>query len=258
MSIAVRLPEHTAGARRRFISDLRAVAGTGARALYMPSGGEGTTTVDAAVSTRVWTHGTAVANRITRLGKGFALSFNGTTDYISAPDAADITFGTGAADTVFSGFVVANVTDSAAARVFFSKSNTGEGEYIYQVGATDLSLAFLQDNSAAVNAFRQADAAITQGSWTTHGFSYDATGGATAANGIVIYQNGAAFASTATNNAGYVSMEDKAAVLEIGSSTAHTLSFFLGSIALVLIVAANLSAAQQFQLNQLSKRFYGI
>ncbi len=258
MSVAVRLPEHVAGGRRRFISDLRQIAGTGARALYMPSGGEGTTAVDGAVSTRVWTHGTVLGTRISKLGKGFALSFNGTTDYISAPDAADLSFGTGAADTVFSGFVVANVTDTAAARVFFSKSNAANAEYLFNVSAADLSNIFLQDNSAAVNALRASDAAVTQASWTTQGFSYDATGGATAANGITIYQNGTAFASTATNNAAYVAMEDLAAVLEIGSVTAHTASFFAGSIALVLITAANLSAGQHFQLNQLSRRFFGI
>ncbi len=261
MSIAVRLPEHTAGARRRFISDLKnVVGGANAKVLYMPSGGEGTTPVDGAVSTRVWTHATALGSRITKLGNGFALSFNGTSDYLSTPDANDLSFGNGAADSVMSIFSVVNVTDTAAARVVIAKETTApDTEWVFRVGATDLEVLLISDPSAAVSAFRASDAAITQGSWTTLATSYDATGGATAANGMTHYLAGALVASTATNNASYVAMENGAGGTLIGAEVSATpANFFSGSIALVMVVAANLSASQHFQLNRLARKFFQI
>ncbi len=263
MSIAVRLPEHVAGGRRRFISDLKSVAGAGtARVLYMPSYGEGTTTVDGAVATRVWTHANTPVGRLSALGKGVALSFNGTSDMMSTPDANDVSFGTGAADTPpFSFFAVVKVTDTAAARVIIAKDdNAGAArEWSIFVGATDLDTFQIFDQSAAVSAARNSDAAVAQGSWATLSGSYSvATGGATAANDITLYQNGAVVASTATNNAAYVAMENLGMTCTIGSSQATPSAWFAGSIALVLLVGANLSAGQHFQLNQLSRRFFGI
>lgn len=231
----------TPSPRARYIRDICDIFGGRAnvRAFYLPSPNEGAVVADAVVPGRLWTHGNTPAGRITRKGNGAVLSFNGTSDYITAPDAADLSFGNGAADSAFSIFAVANVTDTAAARDIFTKEDFGgtQEEYTFAVSATDLLSFTLVDQSAAVRPRRDSDAAITQGSWATFGGSYDGGGGATAANGMALYQNGAVIASTATNNAAYVAMENLTAPAEIGSQNAHTASFFAGSMGPLLLLA---------------------
>lgn len=262
MSIAVRLPEHVAGSRRRFISDLKNVAGgANVKVLYMPSYGEGTTTVDGAVATRVWTHVNTPVGRLSALGKGVALSFNGTSDSMSTPDANDVSFGNSAVDTPLSFFFVVKVTDTAAGRIILSKDDAAGSarEWSLYVSATDFGTINIMDQSAGVIPSRITDATVIQGSWASLSGSYSAaTGGATAANDMTIYQNGAVVASTAANQAAYVAMENLGQVCMIGASQAIPSAWFAGSIALVLLVGANLTASQHFQLNQLSKRFFGI
>ncbi len=162
MSIAVRLPEHVAGARRRFISDLKSVAGAGtARVLYMPSYGEGTTAVDGAVATRVWTHANTPVGRLSGLGRGVALSFNGTSDFLTCPDAADMSFTTGGMGI----FAVVNVTNTAAQRNIIAKFDvTGTiREWSYAVSATDFGETRLYLESTDHPSFRTTDAAVTMG-----------------------------------------------------------------------------------------------
>ncbi len=255
MSIAVRLPEHVAGGRRRFISSLKSVAGTGVRALYIPSGGEGATAVDGAVSTRVWTHGTSTAGRLSKLGQGVALSFNGTTDYLDTPDAVDMTF---IEPQTFSFFAVFRMSSLVAQAILLSKyADAASGEYFIDTLSGAVRL-LVRDASAVVVATRTIDVALAATTWYTVGISYDGTGGASAMNGVTIYVNGAAVASTVANNAAYVATEDLTSLPTIGAFTAHTAGFWAGSLAMEMVVAANLTAGQQFQLSQLSKRFFGI
>lgn len=246
--------------RRRYVNNVAdAVGRSNVRAFYLPSPTEGLTAVDQMVASRVWTHGATPTGRLSKLGNGTALSFNGTSDYITAPDAADLSFGNGSVDTPWSVFAMCNVTDSAAARMILSKYNTANFEYNFQITAADLPQALVQNGAAF--AFRPADAAPAQGVWQSYGSSYNQSpGGATAANGITLYVNGAVIASTANNTAAgaYVAMSDLGAALEVGSSTAHTANFFLGSMAMVLLVGALLTTAQYAQLTQLSRSFYGV
>lgn len=238
--------------RRRFINEVAGIVGlSNVRAFYLPAPNEGLAVPDAVVAGRVWTHGATPTGRLTPRGKATVLSFNGTSDYLSTPDAADLSFGTGAADAAFSVFSVQNITDTAAARQILSKYNTVDTEYRFGPFSTDAQLFAVYDNSVPANCFVLSNAALTQGAWSSLGGSYDGRGSG-AGTGMAIYENGAVVASTVTNNSGgtYVAMEDKAGVLEIGSHTAHTAAFFSGSIALVLLVAGNLSAAQHAQLHQ--------
>ncbi len=258
MSIAVNTDLYAAaGARRRFISNLKSVAGTGVRVLYMPSYGEGATAVDGAVSTRVWTHANTPVGRLSKLGNGVALSFNGTSDLLTTPDAADLTFIEPAPMSIFA---VVNVTDTAAARVIVAKDdNAGAArEWSFSVGATDLLTLATFDQSTGIGASKATDAAITQGAWSSMSVSYSGIGGATAADGMTVYQNAVAPAQTSTNNASYVAMEDLGQGGKIGASQATPAAFFAGSMALVMVWAGNGSTGQQFQLHQLSKRFFGI
>lgn len=163
-------------------------------------------------------------------GWGTAPSFQGIAPILTmaastaeeAEGAADDAFWTpisGGVDVAFSVGAWVNVTDSAAFRVILSKWDDGasnEREWLFGISATDALELHLADQSAGVTCKRASDAAITQGSWVFLVATYDGGAGATAANGIKLYQNAALLASTATNNAAYVNMEDLTQVLGVG------------------------------------------
>ena len=61
-----------------------------------------------------------------------------------------------------------------------------------------------------------SDSAISTG-WHLFSCTYDGTGGATAANGVILYVDGAVVNSTGTNNANYTAMQNDAEEVRIGS-----------------------------------------
>ncbi len=258
---SVVLMDSAAQQRRRFV---RAVAGVGGdvRALYLPSMNEGLVAPDAAVAGMNWTHATPIGNRLSRLGKGAALTLNGTTDYLSTPDRASLSFGNGTTDTAFNIFALLNVTDTAAPRAVVGKDDAaGAGrEWRLTVNATDQGILLLSDQSVPAVPFRTTDAAVVQGSWRSLGISYTGAGGAAAMDGVAFYQNGLVIASTTTNDLAYVAMEDLNIATMIGASlTAGVPSaFFAGQIAMVMVWAGAAGAAKQGSLTQLARSFFGV
>ncbi len=253
------LMDTAAQARRRFIGNATdAVGRANTRLLWTPSPTEGLTQLDGGPVARTWTHATSPNGRVFPLGRGYGMTFNGTTDCLSTPDAADLTF---IEPAPMSLFAVCNITDTAAVRTLFGKDNptATQREYVWSVqAATDFMAFQTSDQSLAININRSSDAAITMGAWTTQAATYSGLGGATAMNGALLYQNGALFASTATNNASYVAMEDLGAVGGIGANNGMASNFFQGSLALILLVATTLSAGQVLQLNQLARSYFGV
>lgn len=248
-----------ADARGRFVASLRALLGE-TRLLWLPRAGDGLATVSESDARRVVTHAATPQGRLAPLGRGLALSFNGTTDRATVPDADALSFGTGTADSAFSVVVVANVTDTAALRALVCKWNDAsvKREWIFYVLTTDLLQFQVRDESAVVSPVRVSDAAITQGSWRVFGATYSGAGGATAADGITLYEHGVVKASTATNNASYVAMENTAGDLEIGAFAAGASGPFSGSLALVAVVAKALTAADHAAISAHCRTYFGI
>ena len=232
------------------------------RLLWMPQPND--TTVVRSFETwpgRVGTPDGDVSARISRLGHGVQQSFSSAgTQFISFPDTDNLSFGNGTTDQAFSVVALVNVTDTAAARAILSKwvAATVNREWLWTIDAVDTMSLILRDESAGVNCARVSDAVVTQASWRLFGATYDGTGGATAANGMTLYQDGAAIASTATNNAAYVAMEPLAGVCEVGAINAHTASLYDGSAALVAVCQKNMSASDHASAATLMRRFYGV
>lgn len=244
--------------RTRYARGVFAIVGQqNVRILWVPSDSEALVHQDLAVATRLWTHATSPRGRIKRVGALWGLDFNGTSDYLSTPDADDLSFGNGTVDSPFSVFAAFNVTDTAASRQILSKHETGATEWRWNIASTDQNLLVVTDNSVPAQAFRQTDAAITQGSWVTLAATYSAaTGGATAANDMTMYQNGVSVASTATNSGTYVAEESLTSAVLLGAIVPSApSSFFSGSMAAVLLVAGALTADQNLQLHNLSRSF---
>ncbi len=108
---------------------------------------------------------------------------------------------------------------AAAARMAFCKYGGAVEEYqvfaLLDVGLVRVQFS-LTDTSAGVTVYRRQDADFTLGQWHTFAATYDGGGGATAMNGVIIYMDGAVMASTATNNAAYVAMENGALLPTLG------------------------------------------
>ena len=114
--------------------------------------------------------------------------------------------------------------------------------------------------SAAAVPSRAADVATTrQGTWAVYGGTYSkATGGATAANDITLYENGAVVASTATNAGAYVAMEDGASVPTLGALNGGASAWMPGRLAFVLVAQKNMSAADHAAITQLLRSYAGL
>jgi hypothetical protein len=244
--------------REKFLGELLTILGD-TRLLWAPKPTDTTTSLDESLTGRTVTYDATLVGRLSALGLGYAASFNGS-QYGDTPDTANLSFGDGATDSAFSVIALVNVTDSAAARYILSKfSGATVGEYNFQITAADKLQLVLYDDSVDQAPFRVSDAVITQGSWTLFGATYSkATGGATAANDITLYQNGVAIASTATNSGTYVAMENTAALGEIGIGLTHTANPFLGSMALIGLCQKSLTASDHWAIKKLVNAYFGL
>ena len=249
------------GTRRRdtewFIDQLRGVSPGNLRALWLPHPVDTTTNI-LKPDGRVWTNSATIQSRITYQGGGILVSFNGTDQYATTPDADDLSFGDGTTDSPFSVVAQANVTDTAAQRSLLIKRGSGTYEYGFLIGGTDLLTLVLADQSASVFPSRGSNAAITMGAIGLFGASYDGSGGATAANGITLYENGVVKASTATNNASYVAMENLDGLLTLGNDITGASRLMQGSMGFAAIYAANLTASQHAQIASIVREYFKV
>lgn len=244
--------------RSQFVGDLLSITGD-TRLLFVPNITDTTTSTDQSLTGATLTHNASIATRLSTLGAGFKVSFaSASSQYVTTPDAAGLTFGNGTADSAFSIIVLANITDTAAIRKLITKDTTNQREWSFEVAANDVLQLWLWDNSVPISPLRASSSALaTQGVMTLYGATYSAaTGGATAANDITLYSNGLVLASTATNQATYVSMEDKTSAVEIGTSFAHTTGFLDGSVALALVCQKALTASEHWAIRKLCEGYF--
>lgn len=107
------------------------------------------------------------------------------------------------------GWVCKPPTSISGDNAILSRYAVGEYFFSTQEGEAKVKV-ILRDASTGVNVTRYQDTVYATGVWHFFIVTYDGGGGATAANGITLYMDGAVVASTATNNAAYVAMENGA------------------------------------------------
>ncbi len=95
--------------------------------------------------------------------------------------------------------------------IFDVELNAADVSSLYNSGDGTETIA-----TAGGECFALSDNAISTG-WHLFTSTYDSTGGATAANGIILYVDGAAVGSTATNDANYSAMQAGASLVRIGA-----------------------------------------
>ena len=247
--------------RASFILGIEEILGD-VRFLWTPQVGDAATSTDDSPTRRVITWDASVAARISAQGHGYVqTNTSAGTQGGSVPDTNDLSFNTaGLTDLAFSIVALANVTDTAAARTIFAKyDNAGTlREYLFNVGATDLLQLILYDESLDKLPFRQSNAAITMGSPHLFGATYNGVGSTTAADGIVLYQDAAVIASTATNDALYVAMENTNTTPSVGRIDAATGQFMDGAFSLVAVCAGVLTLAQMVALKNQCNQYFSL
>ena len=163
------------------------------------------------------------------------IAFNGGDEEADTPDAAYWTRGDGASDRPFSvGAWIRPQTLSGRDTILAKyNSNIGSREWYFTLDEGRTSL-YLYDDSARVSARRLSDAAVTASVWSFAAATYDGAGGASAADTIVIYENGSAAASTAANSASYVATESLSSPAQLAGLIGvygGAVSFFDGRMA---------------------------
>lgn len=191
--------------------------------------------------------------------------FNGTDEFLQQSDQApytrDDTGGAGPFTMVFA----VKLTSSAAVETLVSKWDETGGaetrEYRITKTAADKINVEIYDETNNVQCSRLTDAAVTTGSPIILGINYTGSGGATAANNIAIYVNGAVVASTATNDGSYVGMRDTTAYFYIGTyeNAAGALDgFYSGQMGWMAFSTTNSSNIVHYIIYQILKGVMGV
>jgi len=144
------------------------------------------------------------------------ITFNGIDEEADSPDAAWWTQDDAAGANGFSIGAWVNLTDATSSTLLAKWDDGGKREWICYFDSSDKLNLTLRDESASVQTVRASDATISEGIWVHCVVTYDGAGGATAGNTITVYVDGVAVASTASNDASYVGIEDLTGVVTLG------------------------------------------
>lgn len=245
--------------RAQFLTQMSALLGANQRVLYVPNGTDTTTSVESSTVGRTLTWDATIAARVAVLGNSYSQSFDGLGQWGDAVDANDLSFGNGTVDSAMAGLALVNPTALAAEQSVFAKFAGGWEEYRFAVDVSGLVRVFLHDSSAGIEISARTGAnGVVAGTWRLISFTYDGRGGATAADGINVYVNGADSTTTRANSASYVAMENLGGALNIASRNVHTATFFGGSIAFLALTQKNMTAAEHASAAVLCRRLTGL
>lgn len=184
-----------------------------------------------------------------------------SSKYLTLADSDTLSFGDSSNDVAMSVGAWVNVQNRTGIREIFSKWSAATGaearEYSFSIDATEKPQLICYDESVDKQCSRLADAGVSAG-WHFIVITKDATGGATAMANTKIYVDGAVVASTASEDASYVAMENTATIPRIGASygTAALQNYIQDTLGLVFATAEELSAGDVWKLYASTRAFY--
>ena len=190
---------------------------------------------------------------------GWGITFDGSNDYISFPDHNDFSFGDASNDeavTWFGVFEAVNMNAQPIITKWDAISNIRE--WYVELPLDEKIQVNIYDESLNVSCFRQMDTGLSIG-WHSYVITYPGTGGAAAADNIIIYVDGTLVASTASNNANYVAMENSAEPVMMGGKLdGMGNEYFHGDQAFNGIDGSVWTAFKAHRFHQLIKGIYGL
>lgn len=234
---------------------------TAPKAIWGITGTGATTTTEAGYESgagRTWTYSGGLATDKIFKGQTYVYSFNGTDSYLSTPDTDDMSFGDGSNDSAFSVGGWIEVVNTAGNQRIIGKitGSAVSGEWALSLGSTEVLNLLTWDTSESIATLRATDSALSVG-WHFVVAVYNSTGGATNHNNTIIYVDGVAVASTPTNNAGYVAMQNMNVLPNIGRDTAGS-GYFAGDMGRLFVTAEALSAATIWKMYEKTRGFYNV
>ena len=159
------------------------------------------------------------------------LTFNGTDEYITTPDAAFWTGGDAATDNAFSVGAWINMVDATKFRIVGKGDDPSPLEWLLTSSGTDFYVFVCYDNTAAPD--NQLTSTIDTSATADEGkdiFIVATYDGSSTAAGVTMYRNGIAPAQTKVKGATYVAMHDSGGLPSIGAWTPGTDTFANGKI----------------------------
>jgi hypothetical protein len=170
----------------------------------------------------------------------FALSFNGTTQRVTVPDQANLSFTAGGGvDTAFSLGAWLNITAIATQQGLLAKNSGSGAEWLLFTSGSNLFLNLYNNAGSNIGRFGALTTGAHQAQWICLTATYS---GSKTAAGIKLYINGTQM-DTGNNNSGtYTGQVDTAAVVEFGAYNVGT-NLYAGSMDEVRIWRRELSAA---------------
>lgn len=256
--------------RRRFANECMEIVGRdNTKCLWLPDPLDGGF-IDwarplVAPSLRAWTPESSLAGRWKKQGNGWLLAMNGTSNYLSTPDAGDLAMGDGTNERNCIWFSVDIVTSGVVARKTLMSKWGPNTDWLFPINTAD-KLGLVWVNDAATITIRTDGNNVLGniGKISSYAASYipvSALG--SRANDAAIYENGVSLATTPTNNASYTAAgQTGTAPLEIGSDSAHTAGFGNGYYGMKLFAASSPSiptpvrASMVRDLHEAARRFY--
>ena len=183
-----------------------------------------------------------------------SLELNGSDEYVTVADSDDFTFADSGVDKPFSisaWIKVDSLADDRPIVVKWDGSGTNLEWYFYVRGNSSPSgalslLVYDKANSATISS-RTDGSIISTGEWYHVMVTYDGRGGATAADGIKFYVDGASKTATASNNASYVSMVNTTTPVRIGAEP-NLSDYFDGKLDEISVWDKELDSAQVTEL----------
>jgi hypothetical protein len=147
------------------------------------------------------------------------VDLDGVDDFVQVADAPNLSFGTGTTDSAFTIEMRIRADNVNAKRQLIGKWGEGTNqEYRVYFAAGTLRVDLRDQSSGGLASVFTSllNLSTLLGSWHHVAVTYDGRGGATAADGIAIYVDGALQGVFRINDAAYVAMENGTAPLEMG------------------------------------------
>jgi len=172
----------------------------------------------------------------------YSVDFDGTDDYATIADANDLSFGNASTDSAFSIMAWVKMDDATKFRIVSKTNSTSDAEWFFTTSGSDkLRIDLLDaDNNNRIGIETSAAITAHEGSWIHVIATYDGGGDSST---MVLYINGVAQATSATDAGSYTAMHNTNAPVWIGG-LAYGPDFANGKIDEVAIIPSELSAAQ--------------
>ena len=240
--------------RNEFIAAVLDICGD-VRAFWLPGMGDTTTTTGVGRDARTYTYDATIASRISPLGSGVQVDFDGTDDEADTPDAANLSYGDSLVDEPFSILWLGSPAANNANYALLTKQDSASvDEWRFGINGSGYFFLELIDASTSANISRRYDTVVG----TSDVFLAATYDGSRAEPGINLYLNAVVVDDGTFSSGTYTAMENTAALLRVGCRYTTPAQFYDGQMAYAIVVAKEMSREELWAIKELGNGFYDL